>query len=90
MPNKRTRCLPNFTVSPSETANPCEVPVPLVSESVWANADTAAVQSTISANQTFTCPLRHVRYGFTMPEVKPRAPSQTYNELTIGVPATTS
>jgi len=32
MPNKRTRCLPNFTVSPSETAKPCEVPVPLVSE----------------------------------------------------------
>src|SRR3981189_2618170 len=46
MPNKRTRCLPNFTVSPSETPKPCEVPVPLVSESVWANVDTAAVQST--------------------------------------------
>jgi hypothetical protein len=28
--------------------------VPLVSESVWANAGTAAVQSTISADQTFT------------------------------------
>jgi hypothetical protein len=29
--------------------------VPLVSESVWANAGTAAVQSTINANHTFTC-----------------------------------
>ena len=54
MPNKRTSCLPNFTVSPSETAKPCEVPVPLVSESVWANAGTAAVQSTISADQSLT------------------------------------
>jgi hypothetical protein len=34
--------------------------VPLVSESVWANAGAAAVQSTISANQTFTC---HARIG---------------------------
>jgi hypothetical protein len=50
MPNRRTSCLPNFTVSPSETAKPCEVPVPLVSESVWANAGTAAAHSTISAN----------------------------------------
>ena len=54
MPKRRTSCLPNFTVSPSETAKPCEVPVPLVSESVWANAGTAAVQSTISADQTLT------------------------------------
>jgi hypothetical protein len=63
MPNRRTRCLPNLTASPSETAKPCEVPVPLVSESVWANADTAANQSTISASQTFTChrPLRLAR-----------------------------
>ena len=64
MPNKRTRCLPNLTVSPSETAKPCEAPVPFVSESVWvcANAGTAAVQSTISANQTFTCPA-HIGQG---------------------------
>jgi hypothetical protein len=34
--------------------SPCEIPVPLVSESVWANAGTAAVQRTISANQTLT------------------------------------
>jgi hypothetical protein len=44
----------NFTVSPSDTEKPCEVPVPLVSESVWANAGTAAVQSKISAKQIFT------------------------------------
>jgi len=54
MPNRRTRWRPNFTVSPSDTEKPCEVPVPLVSESVWANAGTAAVQSTISADQTLT------------------------------------
>src|SRR4029077_7320656 len=49
-----TRCRPNFTVSPAETAKPCEFFVPLVSESVWANAGTAAVKSTIGARQTFT------------------------------------
>ena len=59
MPNKRTRCRPNFTVSPSETAKPCDIPVPLVSEFVWANAGITPVQSAMSTKRIFTCSSRY-------------------------------
>ena len=58
IPNRRMSCLPNLPVSPSDAAKPCVVCVLLVSESVWANTGTAAVQTTISANRIFTCGAR--------------------------------
>ena len=58
--------------------------MPLVSESVWTNAGTAAVHSTSSANQTFTCHTRignRTRFGAAVRMVNRYLPSSTAHNI---------